>query len=191
MLVTQLCPTLCDSMWHHSLPGSSVHEILQAKILEWVAISFSRGSSWPRDPALAGRFFTTEPPGKPQPPVLAQKTRPLRDLRSDGYRALLTSWGWWQDKGKWLSWKDMRTFLCVYLGGGHKSIGVFMLSHGWLFVTPWTVAWQAPLSSGFCRQEYWSGFLFLSLRDLPDPGIGPASPVAPALVGGFFIELCT
>ena len=44
----QLCPTLCDSM-DCSPPGSSVHEILQARILVWVAISFSRGSSQPRD----------------------------------------------------------------------------------------------------------------------------------------------
>ena len=44
----QLCPTLCDPM-DCNLPESSVYGILQASILEWVAISFSRGSSWPRD----------------------------------------------------------------------------------------------------------------------------------------------
>ena len=44
MLVAQSCPTLCDPM-DCNLPGSSVHEILQARILEWVAISFSGGSS--------------------------------------------------------------------------------------------------------------------------------------------------
>ena len=53
----------------YSLPGSTVHGISQAKILEWVAISFSRGSSpskvEPEYPALAGRFFTAESPGKP------------------------------------------------------------------------------------------------------------------------------
>ena len=48
MLVTQLCLTLSDPM-DCSLPGSSVHGILQARILEWVAISFSRGSSQPKD----------------------------------------------------------------------------------------------------------------------------------------------
>ena len=48
MLVAQLCLTLCDTT-DCSLPGSSVHGISQARILEWVAISFSRGSSWPRD----------------------------------------------------------------------------------------------------------------------------------------------
>ena len=44
----QLCPTLCDPM-DCSLSGSSVHGIFQVRILEWVAISFSRRSSWPRD----------------------------------------------------------------------------------------------------------------------------------------------
>ena len=44
------------------------------------------------------------------------------------------------------------------------------------FLTLWTVAHQAPLSMRFSRQEYWSGFLFLSPGDLPDPGIEPRSP---------------
>ena len=42
--------------------------------------------------------------------------------------------------------------------------------------TPWTVAYQAPLSMGFSRQEYWSGLPFPSPGDLPDPGIEPRSP---------------
>ena len=54
------------------------------------------------------------------------------------------------------------------------------------FVTPWTVARQTPLSMGFLRQEYWSGLPFPSPGDLPHPGIEPASPVSPALAGGFF-----
>ena len=61
----QSCPSLRNPMVY-SLPGSSVCGILQARILEWVAIPFSRGSSWPRDqtqsltsPALAGGFFAT------------------------------------------------------------------------------------------------------------------------------------
>ena len=49
VLVTKSCPTLCDLM-DCSLPGSSVTGISQVRILEWVAISFSRGSSQPRDP---------------------------------------------------------------------------------------------------------------------------------------------
>ena len=59
--VAQSCPILCDPM-DCSLPGSSVHGIFQARVLEWVAISFSRGSSWPRDwtwvSCIAGRRFT-------------------------------------------------------------------------------------------------------------------------------------
>ena len=51
-----------------------------------------------------------------------------------------------------------------------------LLSRVQLFVTPWTVAHQAPLSMGFSRQEYWSGLPFPSPGDLPDPGIEPGSP---------------
>ena len=61
VLVTQSCPTLCDSV-DCSPPGSSACGILQARILEWVAISFSRGSSQLKDrtqvSCIAGRFFT-------------------------------------------------------------------------------------------------------------------------------------
>ena len=53
--VAQSCPTLCDPV-DCSLPGSSVHGILQARILEWIAISFSRGSSPPRDWTLVSRI---------------------------------------------------------------------------------------------------------------------------------------
>ena len=59
-LVTQSCPTLCDPM-DYSLPGFSAHGIIQARILAWVAIPFSRVSSWPRDrtqlSCIVGRFF--------------------------------------------------------------------------------------------------------------------------------------
>ena len=58
--VAQLCPTLCNP-FDCSLPGSSLDGVLQARILEWIAISFSRGSSWPRDQTrvshIAGRCF--------------------------------------------------------------------------------------------------------------------------------------
>ena len=66
-LIIKLGLTLCDPM-DCSLPGSSVHGLCQARILEWVAIFFSRGSFNPRDQTsvscLAGWFFITEPPGK-------------------------------------------------------------------------------------------------------------------------------
>ena len=47
-------------------------------------------------------------------------------------------------------------------------------------VIPWTVAYQAPPSMGFSRQEYWNRLPFSSCRDLPDPGIEPASPALQA-----------
>ena len=53
--VAQLCPTLCEPM-DYSLPGSSVHGIFQARILQWVAISFSSGSSQPRDRTWVSRI---------------------------------------------------------------------------------------------------------------------------------------
>ena len=49
-----------------------------------------------------------------------------------------------------------------------------------LFVTPWTVAHQACLSMGFPRQKYWSGLLFPSPNDLPNPGIEPRAPTLQA-----------
>ena len=58
-----------------------------------------------------------------------------------------------------------------------------LLSLGRFFVTPWTVAHQAPLSMEFSRQEYWSVFPFPIPGYLPDPGI---EPVSPASVGRFF-----
>ena len=67
VLVTQSCPILCDPT-NCSLPGFSVYGILQARILEWIVIPFSRGFSWPRDQTLvsyiAGRFFTIWATGK-------------------------------------------------------------------------------------------------------------------------------
>ena len=65
VLSFQSCPTLCDPL-SYSLPDSSVHGILQARTLEWVALPSSRGSSWPRDwthvslsPELANSLFST------------------------------------------------------------------------------------------------------------------------------------
>ena len=118
---------MSDSLWPMdcSLPGSSVHGIFQARILEWVAISFSRGSSQPRDrtwvSCIAGGFFRREASA-----MLKVKVKSLNRVQ--------------------------------------------------LFVTPWTVAYQTPLSMGFSRQYYWSGWPFPSPADLPDPRIEPRSP---------------
>ena len=66
--VAQSCPTLCDPM-DYGPPGSSIHGIFQASVLEWVTISFSRVSSWPRDrtgsPALQADTLPSELPEEP------------------------------------------------------------------------------------------------------------------------------
>ena len=75
------------------------------------------------------------------------------------------------------------------MGTGESVLNRF--SHVRLFATLWTVAHQAPLSMGFSRQEYWSGLPFPIPGDLPDTGIESASPVSPALAGGFFTTSAT
>ena len=89
----------------HSLPGSSAHGILQARVLEWVAIPFSRGSSWWRDQTwvfcAAGGFFTTEPLGKPYRGMISPHNNGhvtdhryhLLHIKNLGYR--------WDDLGEW------------------------------------------------------------------------------------------
>ena len=76
--------------------------------------------------------------------------------------------------------------VCVCVCANKQVAGT--LSHAQLFVTPWTVAHQAPLSMEFSRQEYWSGLSFPSPDSLSDPGIEPTFLVYPALAGGFFIS---
>ena len=63
-----------------------------------------------------------------------------------------------------------------------------MLSHVLLFATTWTVSCQAPLFMGFSKQEYWSGVPFLSLPDLPDPGIELPISCVSCIAGGLFID---
>ena len=77
---SESCSVMSDSLWQQDY---TVHGILQARILEWVAFPFSGGSSQPRDwiqvSCTAGGFFTTEPPGKPQ---LFSRERKIRNFGS-------------------------------------------------------------------------------------------------------------
>ena len=82
--------------------------------------------------------------------------------------------------------RRQKTWVCCQL-----YFFVLMLSCVWLFATPWTVSCQAPLSMEFPRQEYCSGLPFLSLGDLSNPGVKPASFRSPALAGGFFTTSAT
>ena len=80
-------------------------------------------------------------------------------------QAISTVYGMWQ-----------RLIKCLPL----LKVKVKSLSHVQLFATPWTVAYQAPASMEFSRQEYWSGLPFPSPGDLPNPGIELRSPTLEA-----------
>ena len=133
----------------HSLPGPSVHGILQARILEWL-LFLPAGDlpdsgiepESPASPAFTGIFSTTEPLRRPY--ILVCFTY-------------------------------IYIYIHIYIHTHTHIYKVKSLSHVRLFATPWTVAYQVPPSMGFSRQEYWSGLPFPSL-DLPDPGIEPRSP---------------
>ena len=137
---------LCDPI-DCNPPGSSVRGIFQARILEWVAISFSRGSSQPRDrtasltsPALAGGFFTSIPPG-----VIQQQ------FKSFGFCSGL------ETRARFGS--EHGGLRASFVAQSLKNLPemqekVKLLSCVQLFATPWTVAYQAFPSVGFSRQEY-------------------------------------
>ena len=154
-----------------SPPGSSVHGISQAGILEWVTISFSMGSFWPRDQiyifCIGRKSSTPELPGKPeiqdshiQNHTAATAAKSLQSCLTlcdptDGsppdssvpgiLQARIPEWVAISFSNAW-KWK----------------VKVKLLSRVWLLAIPWAVAYQAPLSMGFSRQEYWSGVPFPS-----------------------------
>ena len=150
----------------YSLPHSSVHAIVQARILEWVAISFSRGSSHPRTRTqvsrIAGSFFTSEPPGKPKNIGV-------------GSLSLLQQIFLTQESNQGLLHCRRILNHLSYQGGGGG--GGLVAKPCPTLVTPWTIACQAPLSMGFSRQEYWTGLPFPSPGDLPDQRTELRSPV--------------
>ena len=149
MLVIQSRLILCDPV-DCSLPGFSVHGILQTRILEWVAISFSRGSSG--SPALKADSLPAEPRGKPKNYLAAKSLQSCPTLCNpiDGSPPGFTVPGILQ--ARTLEWVAI-SFSNAWKG----QVKVKSLSHVRLFATPWTAAYQAPPPMGFSRQEYWSG----------------------------------
>ena len=110
MLVAQSCLALCDPM-DYGPPNSSVYGILRARILEWVAYPFSRGSSQPRikhrSPALQADSSPAEPQGKPKntrvgSPSLLQQIFPTQELNQLGSPALQADS--LPTETLWLSW---------------------------------------------------------------------------------------
>ena len=92
----------------------------------------------------------------------------------------LSSTLFWSGILPFLPWCPRYLWVCVLSCFGHVR----------LFAALWTVARQAPLSMGFSRQEYWSGFP-CSQGDLPDPGIKPASLPSATMAGGVFFASAT
>ena len=76
---------------------------------------------------------------------------------------------------------DFKKLLLVKLEWYQRTMSVMQVASMCLFVTPWTVGHQAPLSMGFSRQEYWSGLPFPSPGDLPDPRIECTYLMSPSL----------
>ena len=140
-LVAQSCLTLCHPM-DRSPPGSSVHGILQARILEWVAMPSSRGSSQLRDQTwvshIAGRFFTSWGTGKPKNTgvdslSLLQRIFPTQELN----QCLLHS--------KWILWQPTPVFLPGESHGQKSLVGYSIWSwvgYDWAtntFFTNWAI----------------------------------------------------
>ena len=149
--------TLCDPM-DCSLLCFSIHEIFQAKILEWVAISFSRGSSWPRDwTCLSWHFLRWQ-----------------EDYLYGNHKRMFGYSRRWNSTN--IVFNSVDVFFIL-----KGEVWACMLSYVWLCVTPWIVTCQATLSMRFSRQKYWSRLPFPPPGDLPDPGVEFASSVAPAL----------
>ena len=178
-------PTLCDPMDCRP-PGSSTHGILQARILKWVAIPFSRGSSQPRIQThvscIADRFFFffyhLSHQGR-LGDVWGRENKNKQTKGLMGFELLLKPYIW--------SWKE---YICKFEYCCTQGIECMhpLPSHFsciWLFATLWTIAHQAPLSMGFSRQEYWSGMPCPPTVDILNPNL-PASACLSCTAGKFF-----
>ena len=181
--VLQSCPILCDPM-DCSPPGSCPQGIIQARILEWVVVFSSRGSSQPRDgthlffvfPVLAGRFFATNATWEALISFLGlyYKSRGLKQqifILSHFWRLEFQNQGVGRVSSPWRLWicstPSPSSSVEVARGVTWLESLCYSFSNVWLFVIQWTIVHQASLSKGFSRQEYWSGLPF------PFPGYLP------------------
>ena len=149
--VTQSCLTLCDPM-DCSPPGSSGHGIFQARILKWVAISYSRGSSWARGwtcVSCIGRWThyhcTTWEAQRRNAAVAAAKSLqscPTLCDPIDGSPSGSAVPGILQAR-------TLERVAISFSNAWKWKVKEKSLSHVWLFATPWTAASQVPPSMGF------------------------------------------
>ena len=151
--VTQSCLTLCDPMDY------IVHGTLQARILEWVAMPSSRGSSQPRERTqvshIAEDSLPAEPPGKHYSKSL--QSCPTLCNPIDGSPPGSPIPGILQ--ARTLEW------VAIFFNAWKWKVKVKLLSCVWLWATPWTAAYQAPPSMRYSRQGYWSGVPLPSPRE--------------------------
>ena len=165
--VAPSCPTLCDPV-DCILSGSSVHGIFQARVLEYIAISSSRVSSWPRNRTgvshIAGRRFTVWAT-RVVTAAAAAAAAAVKSLQS--CPTLCDPIGGSPPGSPVPGILQARTleWVAIYFSNAWKwKNKVKSLSRVRLLATPWTAAHQAPLSMEFSRQEYWSGVPLPSLR---------------------------
>ena len=180
----QLCSTLCDPV-HCSLPGSCVHGILQARILDSVAMLSSGGGVFPTQESNWYLLcllhwhvgsLPLAPPGKPiQKLSLAKLIQFMFSTNISSYKLSIMV-GQSGQKSRWHPCPQEQSRMEKFV-----MVGASVLSCAWLVVTPKTVAHQTPLSMGFPRQEYGSRLPFPSLGDLLDLGIEPTYPALQAL----------
>ena len=162
MLLAQSSLTLWGPMDSYSPPGSSVHGVLQARILEWVAIPSSPGDLpdpgiKPRSPARQADSLQSEQPGEPHAAAKSLQSCPTLCDPIDGSLPVSSI-------PRVLQARTLEWAAISFFDARKWKVKVKLLSHVWLFQTPWTTAYQAPPSMGFSRQEYWSGL------PLPSPG---------------------
>ena len=138
---------------------------LRMPFLATASRSLHRGCS----PCSQGRHLS-EPGGIVVLPEWQRCWYPGVPAQGEGHGKVITGWG----RGGQGGCREGVKTGC--LKAWRTMVKVKSLSCVQLFGTPWTVAYQAPPSMGFSRQEYWSGLLFPSPEDLPDPGIEPRSP---------------
>ena len=164
-LVPQSCSTLCDPK-DCNPPGSAVHGIPQAGILEYVVISFSRGSFWPMDRTqvfcTADRFFNClSHQGSPGLWILLFKSVVAAAAKSLQSCPTLCDPRECSLPGSpipGILQARTQEWVAISFSNAWKwKVKVKLLSRVWLLATPWTAAHQAPLSMGFSRQQYWSG----------------------------------
>ena len=147
-----------------SPPGFSVHRISQARILEWVAMSFSRGSSQPRDriciSCISRGILYHWATWKPlESLAAAAKLLQLCPTLCDPIDSSPPG----SPVPGILQSRTLEWVTISFSSAWKWKVKVKSLSHVRLFATLWTAAYQAPLSMGFSRQEYWSGLPLPSL----------------------------